>query len=249
MNSSTFITNNSANEVIAIIPARGGSKRIPGKNIRLFHGKPIIAYSIDAAITSGIFSRVIVSTDDKNIAEISKSYGAEVPFFRSTESSSDTATTYDVMKEVLDRLDDGRTNQPQIACCIYPTAPFVTPEILRKSIDCLINNVNTTSVLPVVPFSFPIQRAFEISQGRLRYVNPSAALARSQDLPTTYHDAGQYYCFRVKNIIKYGRLIDESSVGIIISELNCQDIDNEDDWILAELKWQRMRCLITSKEN
>ena len=233
---------------IAIIPARGGSKRIPNKNIRPFHGKPIIAYSIETALKSGLFSRVIVSTDDKNIAEISKNYGAEVPFLRSPESSSDTATTYDALKEVLTRLKDDGQNPPEIACCIYPTAPFVTTEILAKLVTCLASNSDATSVLPVVPFSFPIQRAFELTNGKLRYINPSASLTRSQDLETTYHDAGQYYCFRVKNIIKYGRLIDESSMGIIISHLTCQDIDNEDDWTLAELKWQRIQSLVLKEE-
>lgn len=230
---------------IAIIPARGGSKRIPRKNIRPFFGKPIISYSIQAALKAAVFDRVIVSTDDPEIAEVGRTYGAEIPFLRSEKTSGDLATTFDVLEEVLNMLPASNHTSQTYGCCIYPTAPFVTAEQLAVSLKTLMANEGATSLLPVVQFGFPIQRAFEIVNGRLQYINADSALSRSQDLPKTYHDAGQFYMFRASSILRSRRLIDETSIGIVTNELTCQDIDNEEDWHLAELKWQR---LITSKE-
>ena len=176
---------------IAIITARGGSKRIPRKNIKEFLGKPIISYSIEAALKSGLFEEVMVSTDDEEIAQIARKAGASVPFMRSINTSDDFATTDDVLLEVLDDYEKiGKTFE--YMACIYPTAPFVTPEKLSEAIR-LLKEHRATGVMPVVPFSFPPQRGMVVSEGRLAYCYPENAMKRSQDLETMYHDCGQFY--------------------------------------------------------
>ena len=180
---------------IAIITARGGSKRIPKKNIKEFCGKPIIAYSIEAALNSGVFDEVMVSTDDEEIAEISKKAGASVPFFRSAETSTDTATTADVLLEVLDRYE-AMGQSFEYGCCIYPTAPFVTARKLKEAMDKLIES-GAESIVPMQEFSYPPQRGLFIDDaGLVKMLHPEYATTRSQDLQKQYHECGQFYIFR-----------------------------------------------------
>lgn len=224
---------------IAIITARGGSKRIPHKNIKEFCGKPIIEYSIEAAKQAGIFDTVMVSTDDNKIAEIAKNAGAEVPFMRSAETSNDYATTADVLMEVLEKYKE-RGIRYENACCIYPTAPFVTENKLRQAMEMLVNE-KKDSVIPVVPFSFPPLRGMVINDGKLEYKWQEYAMKRSQDLEEIYHDCGQFYVFRVKSFEKEKKLVTDNTAGMIISELEVQDIDNETDWELAEMKYRLLK--------
>lgn len=224
---------------IAIITARGGSKRIPHKNRKEFCGKPIIEYSIEAAKQAGIFDTVMVSTDDNKIAEIAKNAEAEVPFVRSAETSSDYATTADVLMEVLEKYKE-RGIRYENACCIYPTAPFVTGNKLRQAMDMLVNE-KKDSVIPVVPFSFPPLRGMVINDGKLEYKWQEYAMKRSQDLEEIYHDCGQFYAFRVEPFEKEKKLVTDNTAGMIISELEVQDIDNETDWELAEMKYRLLK--------
>lgn len=224
---------------IAIITARGGSKRIPRKNIKNFLGKPIIAYSIEASLQSGIFQEVMVSTDDAEIAEVAKKYGAKVPFMRSAKNSDDFATTADVLTEVLENYAQLGQNF-QYACCLYPTAPFVTAEKLQKAFQ-LLTESNADSVVPVAAFSYPIWRSLKIENGKLQMNFPENLNKRSQDLPPAYHDVGQFYFFQVAKFLSTKRLFSDFSVPLHISELEMQDIDNETDWKLAELKYQLLK--------
>ena len=228
---------------IAIIPARGGSKRIPRKNIKDFLGKPIIAYSIEAAIQSNLFDEVMVSTDDEKIAEISKKIGVNVPFMRSKKNSDDFATTSNVLLEVLEEYKK-KENEFDYLCCIYPTAPFVTIEKLKKSFELLIEK-NADGIIPVVRFSYPIQRAFRINlDNKLEYIWPENVNKRSQDLEPTYHDAGQFYWCKVKPFLENESLITpQNTVPFIISEMEVQHIDSENDWELAEMKCKLLRNL------
>jgi len=219
---------------ICIIPARGGSKRIPRKNIKLFLGKPIISYSIESALDSNLFEDIIVSTDDEEIAEIAIKCGPSVPFFRSAETSNDYASTSSVMKEVLEKLNE-KGKKYDNCCCLYPTAPLVTANTLIESFNMLNDSINV--VFPIVPFSFPIQRSLKMDTNNiLSYTYPNHRLTRSQDLEQRYHDAGQFYFFKIKDFEKRGSIMSENTSGIVLSELQVQDIDNYDDWKIAELK-------------
>lgn len=229
----------SEHKTIAIITARGGSKRIPKKNIKIFCGRPILTYSIDAAIQSNIFDTVMVSTDDEEIAEVARRSGAEVPFFRSEQSANDYATTADVLKEVLLEYEK-RGSSFEYACCIYPTAPFVTKSKLKNAMEMLISGEDST-VMPVTKFSFPPQRGLYMREGRAVYVCPECVSMRSQDLEEIYHDCGQFYCFKVKDFMKSGKLVGESVKVFPVTELEVQDIDNESDWKLAEMKYKCMK--------
>ncbi len=226
---------------IAIITARGGSKRIPRKNIKEFCGKPIIAYSIEAARESGLFDTVMVSTDDAEIAEIAKEYGAEVPFFRSADTAGDFATTNDVLLEVLSEYEK-RGERFGLACCIYPTAPFVTAEKLKKAAGELLAS-DADTLIPVVAFSYPPQRAMLSRQGRLVFEYPQYLDSRSQDLEPHYHDAGQFYFFRTEAFWKNKRLMVGNILPFVIPEMEVQDIDSETDWEIAEIKYQRREKL------
>lgn len=224
---------------IAVITARGGSKRIPRKNIREFCGKPILAYSIEAALQSEVFDKVMVSTDDREISEIAVSYGAEVPFFRSGRTADDFASTADVLEEVLQEYGKRGQHYDRV-CCIYPTAPFLTPQRLRQAMS-LLDETQADSVLPVVRFSFPPQRGLVEEEGLLRYKWPENANTRSQDLEPFYHDVGQFYCIRSSSFERQRKLVMERTVPLVLSEMEIQDIDTPEDWRLAEMKFRLLR--------
>ena len=224
---------------IAIITARGGSKRIPRKNIREFCGKPILAYSIEAALGAGVFDEVMVSTDDEEIGEIAVKYGARVPFYRSERTAGDFATTNDVLLEVLGEYE-GRGERFDLGCCIYPTAPFLTPERVRDAVKRLADSQADT-LIPVTAFSYPPQRAMVIREGRLAFLYPQYLDSRSQDLEPHYHDVGQFYVFRTASFQKNRRLMVGDILPYVLSELEVQDIDNQTDWELAQLKYRLLR--------
>lgn len=224
---------------LAIITARGGSKRIPYKNIREFCGRPIIVYSIEAALNSGMFDEVMVSTDDEKIADIAKEAGAKVPFFRSATNSNDFATTADVIMEVVNEYEKEGQNF-DTACCIYPTAPFITSEKLKNAVE-LMESKFYDSVMPVAEFSFPPLRGMVMNEEKVFYKWEEYSMARSQDLPKIYHDVGQFYVFDVKKFMEAKKLVTQNTGAIVIDEMEMQDIDNEVDWKLAELKYQLLQ--------
>lgn len=224
---------------IAIITARGGSKRIPRKNIKDFLGKPIMAYSIEAAVQSGIFDEVMVSTDDEEIAEIAKQYGAKVPFFRSEKTSGDFATTNDVLLEVIEEYEK-RGEKFDFGACIYPTAPFVTADKIKDAMD-KIQNSDCDSLIPVVAFSYPPKRALVIRDDRLVFEYPEFMDSRSQDLESEYHDVGQFYCFNVEGFKKNKKLMLGNILPYVVDEMEVQDIDNESDWKIAEIKYRQIK--------
>jgi N-acylneuraminate cytidylyltransferase len=220
---------------LCIIPARGGSKRIPRKNIKDFLGKPIIAYSIEAALISGLFNEVMVSTDDEEIANVAKKYGAKVPFMRSNINSNDYATLADVIDEVKDQYLKVNKKFDNI-CCVLPTAPLLTVGNLVKGYELLITK-NIDSVRPIVRFSYPIQRAVKMGEnGKVSIFYPEYQNTRSQDLEPAYHDAGQFYWMRFESGLRGG-----NKFGFEIPEMIVQDIDTEEDWQIAELKYKIRR--------
>lgn len=221
---------------ICIIPARGGSKRIPRKNIKDFLGIPIIAYSIKAAIASGIFNEVMVSTDDVEIAEVARKYGASVPFMRSYDTSNDYSTTEDVIDEVLLQYA-GRNKSFDYICCIYATAPFITSEKIREAYELLRLN-SYDSVFTCVPFSYPIQRGLIIDNHKIKMKWPEYETSRSQDLVKVYHDAGQLYLSKITPYYKNRGFWGENAGPLILSDLEVQDIDTETDWKIAEIKYK-----------
>lgn len=223
---------------IAIITARGGSKRIPKKNIRDFCGKPIIAYSIQAALASNLFETVMVSTDSEEIAEIARNYGAEIPFFRSEKNAGDYADTADVLLEVLGEYRKLGKQFTEF-CCIYPTAPFVTAEKLRDS-HCLLADANVCNVVPMTAFSFPPQRGMIKEGGYLAPAYPEYIRARSQDLTEILHDCGQFYWCKTDAFLENRNILFHKTVPFLVSELEVQDIDRESDWELAEWKYRYM---------
>jgi N-acylneuraminate cytidylyltransferase len=218
---------------IAIIPARGGSKRIPHKNIKLFHGKPIIAYSIEAALKSNCFERIVVSTDCSEIAAIAKSYGAEVPFIRPSAVSDDFSTTLEVMQHAIDWFEK-EDEAADLYCCIYATAPFVQPYYIQQGLlefSCL----SIEYALSVTTFQYPIQRALSLSTNRtVSMLSVENLEVRSQDLIEAYHDAGQFYWGRA-NAFKLGKpIFSQHSKAIVLPRKFVQDIDTLEDWELAE---------------
>lgn len=223
---------------IAIITARGGSKRIPHKNINPFCGKPIIAYAIQAALESRCFHEVMVSTDDADIAEVAHTYGATVPFERTENTSNDFATTSDVLLEVISMYRDHGVMFSSF-CCIYPTAVFVTGTQLNQAMTQLCAK-HVDAVIPVVRYSYPPQRAYLLKDGFLKRQYPEHETARSQDLEPVYHDAGQFYAVNTDAFLKQKTLALQKISPLILSENVVQDIDTQDDWKLAELKYQRM---------
>ena len=222
---------------IAIIPARGGSKRILRKNIKSFLGKPIIAYSIKAAIESKLFDEVMVSTDDDEIKEIALEYGAKVPFLRSDINSNDYATTADVINEVISKYE-AQERFFKFCVCIYPTAPFVTSIVLEKALNQLISK-DFDCVFPVLAYSYPTQRALRVNEEhKMEMIQPSNLNVRSQDLEQSYHDAGQFYAFNIHRFKETQKLWTVNTGVLKINALEAQDIDTITDWKLAELKYK-----------
>jgi len=218
---------------IAIIPARGGSKRIPRKNIKEFHGKPLIAYSIEAAKASKCFDRIIVSTDDLEIAEVAKKYGAEVPFLRPDNISDDYATTLDVINHAVKYCTSQGMNLEYV-CCIYATAPFLLPEFLKKGLTSLQNNNSLYYAFSATKYSFPIQRAIKLVNDKVEMFEPQHLNTRSQDLIESYHDAGQFYWGKVDAFLESLPFFDKGSVIVELPRDRVQDIDTPEDWVFAE---------------
>ena len=223
---------------LAIITARGGSKRIPRKNIRPFRGLPIIGWPLRAALASGLFDEVMVSTDDAEIADIARGLGAAVPFMRSAATANDTATTSDVLLEVLaDYAARGR--QFDTACCLYATAPFVTAALLQRSLAAL-DGGSFDVIMPVTAFGYPIWRSLRRDdRGQVLLNWPEHLNSRSQDLPRAFHDVGQFYWFRTAAFLRDRALMGPNTGSIELPETQVQDIDTEDDWALAEIKHAR----------
>lgn len=222
--------------IIAIITARGGSKRLPKKNIKDFCGKPIIAYSIEAALQSGCFNEVMVSTDSEEIASIAVQSGASVPFLRTKETSNDFATTADVIQEVLIKYAELGLTFDYFAC-IYPTAPFVTEKKLADAYR-ILQESGADALLSVVKFSFPPQRGLIIKNGCVGFQFPEYERSRSQDLEPVYHDCGQFYLCRTDEFMKRHTLILPQTLPFIVSEEEVQDIDTISDWHIAEAKYR-----------
>lgn len=220
---------------LAIIPARGGSKRIPCKNLKDFMGKPIMAYSIEAALESKLFDEIMVSTDDDEIAEVARRYGAKLPFMRSEKNSDDFSGLTDVCIEVVNCYESNEMNFDAV-CCILPTAPFVSSEKIITAKNMLDSGIYS-SVFPVAEYGYPIQRSLMIDNGFVKMSVPDNFGKRSQDLEKTYHDAGQFYFIKTKTLLTEKRMFAEKSGAIVLSNLEVQDIDNEIDWKLAELKY------------
>ncbi len=221
---------------VAIITARGGSKRIPGKNKKIFCGKPILFYSIEAALSSGAFAEVMVSTDDEEIAALARQAGANVPFMRSEATSNDYATTDEVIAEVLRCYKENEQHFDRF-CCIYPTAPFLTGQRLKEAMELLHTH---ESVMPVVAYSYPPQRSVVIREGRLVRRFPEYLTARSQDLEKFYHDCGQFYACRTEAFLRGCTTDVDDLVPVILSEAEVQDIDTMEDWQIAESKYRQL---------
>jgi N-acylneuraminate cytidylyltransferase len=224
---------------VAVIPARGGSKRIPRKNIRDFCGKPIIAYSIEAAATSGLFDEIIVSTDDEEIAEISRQFGATTPFVRPKEIADDFTGTNAVVKHTVNWLTETEHNVAH-ACCIYATAPLIEPCFIQQGYDALIGS-DAAFAFSVTGYAFPIQRAVRLTaDGRVDALYPEHRLTRSQDLEPAYHDAGQFYWGTARAFLDDVPLFSSRSIGVILPRNRVQDIDTPEDWEFAEFMYRAL---------
>lgn len=227
---------------IAIIPARGGSKRIPRKNIKPFFGKPMIAYSIEAAQESGVFDRIIVSTDDAEIADVARQFGAETPFVRPAELSDDHATTVEVIRHAVQFCLDGGL-PVEYACCIYATAPMLQPEFIQQGLASLQAEPGADYAFPVTAFPFVIQRALRLDdEGRVAAFYPEYRNTRSQDLEEAFHDAGQFYWGRTEAWLARRTVFAERSLSLILPRYLVQDIDTEEDWQMAELQYQWLQA-------
>ena len=234
------------NRVVAIIPARGGSKRIPNKNIKLFAGQPIISYSIRVAQETGLFDRIIVSTDSLEIAAIAREYGAEVPFRRPAELANDFAGTAEVVCHAIEWLaKEGM--QPEFICCIYPTAPFIQASYLKQGYDKLVSS-DATSVFSITTYPYPIYRSLKITEkDHIKMIWPEYANFRSQDLPEAYHDAGQFYWANTNKFRKGKALFAKDSLSVILPRYLVQDIDTSEDWETAEIMFATMKAKTESK--
>ena len=219
--------------IIAVITARGGSKRIPRKNIKEFMGKPMLAYAIEATVNSKVFDEVMVSTDDVEIAEIAKQFGAKVPFMRSEKTANDFATTVDVLDEVISEYKKRGKTFDEL-CCIYPCVPFLTADVINNAYE-KFKTLGVDRLIPVVKYSFPIQRAFKLNeQGLLEYREPENAPKRSQDLEPMYHDVGMFYFYKTE------KMNSDKIAMLEMDEAMVQDIDNDSDWRMAEMKYRIM---------
>ena len=225
---------------VAVIPARGGSKRIPRKNIRDFCGKPMLAWSIDAALASGCIDRVIVSTDDREIAEVARRRGAEVPFLRPANLADDYVGTTAVVQQAVRQLIADGVDVAE-TCCLYATAPFVTGEDLRRGLDLLIKN-EASYAFSVATYSFPIQRALRLTErGRIAMYHPEYADTRSQDIEEAYHDAGQFYWGTRAAWLAAEAIYTDHSVPVVLPRYRVQDIDTPEDWERAVWMFEAMR--------
>lgn len=225
---------------LAVIPARGGSKRIPRKNIREFCGKPMIAWSIEAALESACFDRVIVSTDDQEIAETARHYGADVPFVRPVELSDDHTGTIPVIAHAIDwQTRSGEL--PEAVCCLYATAPFVRAADLKQGLD-LLNITDCDYAFSVTSYAFPIQRALRLDgNGKTVMFHPEHAHTRSQDLEEAWHDAGQFYWGRTATWLAETPVMSASSSPVVLPRYRVQDIDTPEDWVRAELMFSALK--------
>jgi N-acylneuraminate cytidylyltransferase len=224
---------------LAVIPARGGSKRIPRKNIRDFCGKPIIAYSIETALAAGLFDQVIVSTDNEEIALVAREFGAETPFVRPAEIADDHTSTNSVIKHAIEWYQE-RAHTFSLVCCIYATAPFLQVKYLKEGHDKLINS-DKSFAFSVTSFPFPIQRAIRITaEDEVEAFWPEHNISRSQDLEESYHDAGQFYWGRPKAFLNNQVTFSKISIPILLPRYLVQDIDSMEDWKCAELMWKAM---------
>lgn len=219
---------------IAIITARGGSKRIPKKNIKNFMGKPMLAYAIDAAQKSGIFDEIMVSTDSQEIAEVARNFGASVPFFRSDKTSDDFATTFDVIDEVICEYKK-RSEEFDIVCCIYPCVPFLKGDTLKEA---YLKMDGFDGVVPVAKYPVPIEWAMKIENGALIPNDREAQNMRSQDIIPKYYDAGMFYFCKVEKMYEYNSLVAKNTAAFVMDESEMQDIDTPEDWKMAELKYK-----------
>lgn len=225
---------------LAVIPARGGSKRIPRKNIRPFCGKPMIALSIEAALQSGCFDQVIVSTDDAEIADVARAYGADVPFMRPAELSDDYIGTIPVIAHAIDWMNRN-VCAFDYACCLYATAPFVQAEELQRGLDVLLKN-GTDYAFSVTSYAFPIQRALRLTAaGRVEMFHPEHSNTRSQDLEEAYHDAGQFYWGQSSAWLTGKPIFSPDAAPVILPHHRVQDIDTPEDWVRAEWLFKAMR--------
>ncbi len=219
--------------IVAVITARGGSKRIPRKNIKEFMGKPMLAYAVEAAVNSKVFDEVMVSTDDVEIAEIAKQFCAKVPFMRSEKTANDFATTADVLEEVISEYKKRGKTFDEL-CCIYPCVPFLTADVIKNAYE-KFKTSGADRLTPVVKYSFPIQRAFKLNeQGLLEYREPENAPKRSQDLEPMYHDVGMFYFYKTE------KMNSDKIAMLEMDEAMVQDIDNDSDWQMAEMKYRIM---------
>lgn len=228
---------------LCIIPARGGSKRIPRKNIKFFLGKPVVSYSIEAAKNTGLFDEIMVSTDDMEIAQIAKEIGAEVPFMRSSENARDLSTTAEVLVEVLQQYKE-RGQHFDYVCCIYPVAPLVSFERIMLGFERLVSE-NLDSVIPITSYEYPIWRSFKKNdRGVLEYQWPEFKNHRSQDLPVVYHDIGHWYWMKASLVEEQKTMIGKKTMGFEVPMLEVHDVDSEEDWILAEMKYKLKNKLL-----
>ena len=224
-------------KTIAIITARGGSKRIPKKNIKPFFGKPMIAYAIEACLEAGIFSEIMVSTDSEEIAEVARAHGAQVPFMRSERTSSDFATTFDVLEEVISAYPAGRFDS---VCCVYPCVPFLKGETLAEAYRTFEGS-GAEGLQPVCRFPTPIEWAMRLENGFLVPNDRAALNIRSQDLVPKYFDAGMYYFVKTDALLEQKTVVPQKTIGYVMDESEIQDIDTPDDWRHAELKYRMLR--------
>jgi len=227
------------NNIIAIITARGGSKRIPKKNIKSFFGSPMLSYAISACKEAGIFTEIMVSTDCEEITQIALQYGANVPFMRSSKTSDDFASTYDVLEEVIANYASGGKTFDYL-CCVYPCVPFLSGKTLQEAYNKLITS-NNDAIQPVCKYSTPIEWAMKIDNGLLVPNDRKAQLIRSQDLTHKYFDAGMFYMIKTEILLKEKSLTPEKTMAHIMDEREVQDIDTVDDWTLAELKYKLLK--------
>ncbi len=222
---------------LAIIPARGGSKRIPGKNTRLFCGKPLIGYSIETARQSGVFDKIIVSTDSPEVAKVAMDFGAEVPFMRPANLSDDYTGTRDVTNHAI-KVMQSKGVEFEYVCCIYPTAPLLRPEFLRTGLNRLVAQKDMAFAFSATSFAFPIQRALKRSGSGVAPMFEESINKRSQDLPEAFHDAGQFYWGRVHHYLSDKAFFSEYGIPIMLPRYLVQDIDTLEDWRCAELLYQ-----------